>query len=68
MRTPEQFAAIYKQVEWWVNFHKSPVWLVALEDKYALSVIRPKPYEIAKGTAANLYDVNMEIIDSVVNF
>ena len=67
MRTQEQFAAIWHQLQWWHNFHKKPVWLVALEDKYALSVIRPEPSEIAYGTAANLYDVDGTILESVVN-
>lgn len=67
MRTQEQFAEIFKQVKWFVNFHKKPVWLVAVHDKYVLSIIKPLPNEIALGTAANLYDINMDIIDTVRN-
>ena len=67
MRTQEQFATIWHQLEWWHSFHKKAVWLVALEDRYALSVIKPRADEIAKGTVANLYDVGGEILDSVSN-
>lgn len=68
MRIHEQFSDIWRDLEWWHSFHKKAVWLVALEGKYALSVIKPSPNEIAKGTVANLYDVGGEILDSVSNF
>lgn len=65
MRTEEQFASILHELKWWHNFHKKPVWLVALEDRYVLSVVKPRSCEVAKGTVANLYDVDMSILDSV---
>lgn len=67
MRTLEQFEAAFNQVKWFVNFHKKPVWLIATENDYVLSIIKPSPDEIAPGTVANLYDVNLDIIDKVVN-
>jgi hypothetical protein len=67
MRTQEQFEAIWHQMEWWHKFHKKPVWLVALDGRYVLSVVKPQPEEIAKGTVANLYDVDKSIIDKVSN-
>lgn len=67
MRTLEQFEAAFNQVKWFVNFHKKPVWLVATESDYVLSSIKPAPYQVAWGTVANLYDKNLDIIDSVKN-
>jgi len=67
MRTPEKFNTTWQEMVWWLNFHKSPVWLVATEDKYCLSVIKPEPKDLPFGTAANLYDVDLEIIDCVVS-
>lgn len=46
MRTTTKFVAIFNQVDTWVTHHKTPVWLVPLEDKYVLSVIKPKPEEL----------------------
>ena len=44
MRTQDQF---WHQLEWWLIFHEKPAWLLALDDKYALSIIKPHPEEIA---------------------
>lgn len=67
MRTLKQFEAAFNQVKWFVNFHKKPVWLIATDNDYALSIIKPSPDDFACGTVANLYDVNLDIIDSVMN-
>lgn len=67
MRTLEQFEAAFNQAKWFVNFHKKPVWLTATKNDYALSIIKPSPDDIANGTVANLYDVDLDIIDKVVN-
>lgn len=60
MRTLEKFTATYSQAEWFVYFHKKPVWLIALDDDYVLSVIAPQPEEVTFGTLAVLYGVDME--------
>lgn len=65
MRTSEKFASIWKDLEWWVNFHKKPVWIVPRENDYCLSIIKPESHELPTGTASNLYSTNLEIIDSV---
>lgn len=65
MRTLEKFTATYDQAEWFVYFHKKPVWLIALDRDYALSVIKPRPEEVTFGTVAILYGMNMEILEKV---
>ncbi len=65
MRTSEQFDNVWNELKWWVGFHKKPVWLCALENGYSLSVIKPEPHELPAGTAANFYDINLEIIETV---
>lgn len=67
MRTPERFNQVFDQAKWFINFHKKPVWFMAVGDDYAYSVLKPRADEIAAGTVANLYDVDMFIIDSVVS-
>lgn len=67
MRTHEKFQSTWRELIWWLNFHKTPVWLVATEDNYTLSVIEPEPHELPPGTAANLYGVNREIIKTVIS-
>jgi len=66
MRTLEQFNAVWESLVWFVNFHNKPVWLVALEDDYALSVVKPREQDIAPGTCANKYNQDLEIIDTVI--
>jgi hypothetical protein len=68
MRTEESFAASYKEAVFFTSHHKKPVWLVPTENKYELSVIKPKPSEVAKGSRAVLYDKDMNIIDYVKNY
>lgn len=65
MRTPESFAAIRKQVIFFTGLHNKSVWIVPTEKEYVLSVIKPRPDELPAHTAANLYDINGEIIDVV---
>lgn len=65
MRTSQQFSKVWQDLTWWLSFHKTPVWLVATEDNYSLSVIEPEPHELPAGTAANLYGVGFEIIKTV---
>lgn len=67
MRTLKQFEQTFKDLKWFVNFHNKPVWLIATEDDYILSSIKPAPYQVAFGTVANLYDKNLDIIDNVEN-
>lgn len=64
-RTEEAFAAVWNDVKWFVEFHDKPVWLVPVEDGYRISVIKPRPDALPYGTTSNLYDVEMNIIDSV---
>lgn len=65
MRTKEKFATIWKELEFWAALHDKPVWIVPRESDYCLSVIKPESHELPTGTAANLYNTNLEIIDSV---
>ena len=67
MRTEAQFAATYKEAEWFVSHHKKPVWLVPRKDDYAISVIKPLAEHLPVGTTAVLYNERMEIIDRVEN-
>lgn len=66
MRTLEQFNAAWESLNWFVKFHNKPVWLVALENDYLLSVVKPREQDIAPGTCANLYNQDLEIVDSVI--
>lgn len=65
MRTLERFTQVFEQAKWFINFHKKPVWFMAIGDDYAYSVIKPRPEELPNGTVANLYDVDLNIIESV---
>lgn len=65
MRTSEKFNKIWQDLVWYVNFHQSSVWLVALDNDYALSVIKPTPDELPFGTVANLYNKDLQIEDFV---
>lgn len=58
MRTSEKFGKTWNELTWWLNFHKTPVWLVPRENDYCLSVIKPEPHELPTGTASHFYDVN----------
>lgn len=65
MRTPEKFNNTWESLVYWHRLHNKPVWLVARENDYCLSVIKPEPHELPRGTAANLYDVGQVIIETV---
>ena len=65
MRTHQQFANIFESMKYWHNLHKKPVWLVARENDYVLSVIKPEPHQLPTGTAANLYGPDQEILETV---
>lgn len=65
MRTLDQFTTTYEQAEWFVYFHNKPVWLIALDNDYVLSVIKPKSDEIAYGTVAILYGEKMAALEKV---
>lgn len=67
MRSSEQFEAIWHELKWFVRFHNKPVWLVPLEDRYSLSVIRPEGKDLPVGTCSNLYDTNLHILDTVMS-
>lgn len=65
MRNSEKFQSIWKELNWYTSFHKTPVWLVPKENDYCLSVVKPLADELPKGTCANLYDKDLSILDSV---
>jgi len=65
MRTLEAFSKTFEDVKFYVNLHKKSVWLVPLADGYSISCIKPKPDELPRGTTANLYSTELEIIDNV---
>lgn len=65
MRSHEKFVNAWKSLEWWVNFHKTSVWLVPTEDDYKLSVIKPSSQDLPIGTAANKYNPSLEITDTL---
>ena len=67
MRTPEQFKKIWADMQWFVKFHNKCVWIVPTEKDYALSVVPPTADELPNGTAANLYDVECNIVDRVIS-
>lgn len=56
-RNDEQFNETLKNAEWYVKFHKKPVWLVPTETEYRLSSIKPVPYGLPHDTSAILIDV-----------
>lgn len=64
-RNEDGFREVYAAVDWFTRFHNKPVWLIASNDHYSLSVIQPHPKDLARGTAANRYDVGMKIIETV---
>lgn len=67
MRTQEKFDEVWLDLVWSINFHKRPMWLMALDDTYALSISRPISSKLAVGTVANQYDRGLNIIDSIVS-
>lgn len=64
-RTEESFAATWKHLKWALRFHRKPCWLVPMEDDYQISFIKPDANALPLGTAANLYDLELNIIDQV---
>jgi hypothetical protein len=64
-RTEETFAATWKDLEWSIKHHKKPAWLVPLEDGYRVSFIKPDSGSLPFGTTSNLYDVELNIVDSI---
>jgi hypothetical protein len=66
MRTEEQFAKVWKELERFVKFHKKSVWLVPTLDDYNISIIEPKESDIPVGTTAIEYDVDLNSITEVI--
>jgi hypothetical protein len=64
-RTTVKFNKALDDVKHYLEMHKKSVWLVATEDNYALSVIKPNPDDLPIGTVAILYDTNLDIEDRV---
>lgn len=64
-RTEAKFSSAWKKVINYHRMHKKPVWLVPMENDYAISIMKPKADELPKGTRSNLYNVNEKIIDTV---
>lgn len=67
MRTLEQFSSKWEDLKWFVTFHNKSVWLVPLEDTYTLSVVPPQAKHLPFGTASNLYNTELEIVDTIVS-
>ncbi len=67
MRTLEAFSKTFEDVKFYLNLHKKPVWLVPLDNGYSISCIKPKPSELPRGTTANLYSPELEIIDNITS-
>ena len=65
MRTLESFSKTMREVEWFVQFHNKPVWLVPTDTDYKISVVKPNPDELPSGTASNQYFLEGVIVDSV---
>ncbi len=59
------FSRAHQSVEWHVGFHGTPIWLYATERNYVVSIVAPERRELAMGTAANQYDSEMKIIDTI---
>lgn len=66
MRTIEQFERVMKDAQWFVNFHKKPVWVCPTDDEYAISIIKPSPRDVPDGCAAVLMGVDGELTDEKV--
>jgi hypothetical protein len=64
-RTEEVFAATWKDLEWTVKHHNKPAWLVPLEDAYRISFVKPDAACLPLGATSNLYDPDLNIVDSV---
>lgn len=67
MRTLEKFQKTWKELESFVALHNKPVWLIARESDYCLSVIEPEEKDLPFGTVANLYDPQLQIIKSIIS-
>lgn len=65
MRTMEQFLTVWDEVKWFTRFHNKPVWLVPLENGYAISIVKPTANELPEGTCSNLYNLDQEPIETV---
>lgn len=55
MRTQAQFEAAIKLVEWYLGYHKQPVWLVPTQHGYKVVWVAPHPDDLPAGTAAIQY-------------
>ncbi len=65
MRTLEAFSKTFEDIKSYIKRHQKSVWLVPLNDGYAISCVKPNPSDLPRGTTANLYSVELEIIDNV---
>ena len=68
-RTLEQFTNALRHVERLAKYHKTPYWLVPTCDGYSINIekIPPNADDLPFGTAANLYDTNLDVIATVVS-
>ncbi len=65
MRTPEQHARAMDEVRNYHRLHGKAVWLVPRADDYRISVIKPLSADLPEGTAAVLYDLELNVVDQV---
>lgn len=65
MRTQEKFNSAYKAAEWYTRFHNKGIWLVPTDEDYQLDLFKPKEADLPAGTAAILYDVDMQSVSEV---
>lgn len=61
MRTPELFQQRWQECQAFIKRHQKPVWFLAKADDYCYSVVEPAPGDIAPGTQASLYDVDLTV-------
>lgn len=66
MRTEIKFATAYKTLQFMLSLHKKPYWIVPTESDYIVSLVAPEAKYLPKNTRAIQYDVNEDVINSVV--
>lgn len=64
-RTEEGFKKAFNSLEMMLRWHNKPYWLVASNGKYHVSAVKPRLKDIEKGTTANLYNTNLDIIECI---
>lgn len=63
-RTQLKFDQAMVSLEFMINLHRKPVWIVPTEGDYITTLIKPRPEDIPKGCQATLW----KSLDNIIEF